>query len=53
MPDAALAVALEDPTTRGVVAEALRMGQKDRLLLLGIARQISPPSVDGPSDTAA
>ena len=41
-PDAALA-ALEDGTAREILEEVLRMGQKDRRLLLGIARQISPP----------
>ena len=46
-PDAALAAAvaaaLEDGTAREILEEVLRMGQKDRRLLLGIARQISPP----------
>ncbi len=42
-PDAALAAALEDGTAREILEEVLRMGQKERRLLLGIARQISPP----------
>ncbi len=42
-PDAALAAALEDGTTRDLLEEVLRMGQKDRRLLLGIARQIASP----------
>lgn len=39
--DPALVVALEDETVRGIVEETLRLGKKDRRLLLGIARQIS------------
>jgi hypothetical protein len=42
-PDAALAAALEDETAREILGEVLRMGPKDRQLLLGIARQIPPP----------
>jgi transcriptional regulator with XRE-family HTH domain len=42
-PPVALAAALEDGTAREILEEVLRMGQKDRRLLLGIARQISPP----------
>ena len=38
-PDAAL----EDGTAREIIEEVLRMGQKEKRLLLGIARQISPP----------
>lgn len=41
-PDAALTAALEDGTAREILEEVLRMGQKDRRLMLGIARQISP-----------
>ena len=43
IPDAALAAALEDGAAREILEEVLRMGQKDRRLLLRIARQISPP----------
>ena len=43
-PDAALAAVLEEETAREILEEVLRMDRKDRrLLLLGIARQISPP----------
>jgi transcriptional regulator with XRE-family HTH domain len=41
-PEAALAVAPEDGTSREIVAEVPRMGSRDRRLLLGIARQILP-----------
>lgn len=41
--DPALVAALEDETVRGIVEEAVRLGQRDRRLLLGIARQISSP----------
>ncbi len=44
VPDAALAVALEDETAREILAEVLRMGPRERRLLLGIARQIASPS---------
>lgn len=42
-PDAALAAVLEDETARGILDEVLRLGSKDRRLLLGIARQIAAP----------
>ena len=42
IPDAALATALEDETAREILGEVLRLGPRDRRLLLGIARQISP-----------
>jgi hypothetical protein len=42
VPDAALAAALEDGSSREIVAEVLRVGPRDRRLLLGIARQILP-----------
>ncbi len=41
--DDALLAALEDETLRSILAEATRLRPKDRRLLLGIARQISPP----------
>lgn len=41
--DTALAAALEDETTREILEEAMRLGARDRRLLLGIARQISSP----------
>ncbi|MDQ3316913.1 MAG: hypothetical protein M3426_03225 [Actinomycetota bacterium] len=44
IPDAALAAVLEDGTAREILGEVVRMGPKDRRLLLGIARQISAPS---------
>ena len=47
-PDAALAAALEDETAREIVGEVLRLGPRDRRLLLGIARQIALPSDDSP-----
>ncbi len=43
-PDAALAAALEDETAREILVEVLRMGPRERRLLLGIARQIGSPS---------
>ncbi len=42
-PDAALAAALEDETAREILGEVLRLGPRDRRLLLGIARQIASP----------
>lgn len=42
-PDAALMALLEDETARQILGEVLRMPPKNRDLLLGIARQISPP----------
>lgn len=47
-PDAALAAALEDGTMRGILEEVLRMGPRDRRLLLGIAREIQPSAVVRP-----
>ena len=44
VPDAALAVALEDETAREILAEVLRMGPRERRLLLGIAHEIESPS---------
>lgn len=41
--DPALMAALGDETVRSLVGVAARLGRKDRRLLLGIARQISPP----------
>lgn len=43
-PDAALTAALEDGTAREILEEVLRMGPRDRRLLLGIARQIASPA---------
>ncbi len=47
VPDEALAAVLEavleDGTAREILGEVLRMGSRDRRLLLGIARQILPP----------
>jgi len=43
-PDAALAAAPEDGTAREILDEVLRLGPKDRRLLLGIARQIASHS---------
>ena len=48
MPDAALAAALEDDTARDILGEVPRLRPRDRRLLLGIARQIAPPSDDSP-----
>ncbi|CAA9490584.1 MAG: hypothetical protein AVDCRST_MAG05-1871 [uncultured Rubrobacteraceae bacterium] len=45
--DQALVAALKDETARSILEEALRLRPKDRRLLLGIARQISPPSEGG------
>jgi hypothetical protein len=45
--DEAPLAALEDETIRAITEEALRLGQRDRRLLLGIARQISPPAGNG------
>lgn len=41
--DAALLAALEDETLRAVLAEARRLGRRDRDLLLRMARQIASP----------
>ena len=38
----ALLAALEDETTREILGEVVRLGPRDRQLLLGIARQIAP-----------
>ncbi len=45
-PDDALLAALKDETLRSILEEALRLRPKDRKLLLGIARQISPSPGD-------
>ncbi len=47
VPDAALVAALQDETSREILGEVLRMGTRDRRLLLGIARQIPPPKESG------
>ena len=44
--DPAMIAALGDETVRSLVEVAARLGPKDRRLLLGIARQISPPRGD-------
>ena len=41
-PDEALLAALKDGTMRSILEKALGLRSKDRRLLLGIARQISP-----------
>ena len=41
-PDEALLAALKDDTMRSILEEALGLRPKDRRLLLGIARQVSP-----------
>ena len=41
-PDEVLLAALQDETLRSILEEALGLRPKDRRLLLGIARQISP-----------
>ena len=46
-PDEALLAALKDGTLRSILEEAQRLRPKDRRLLLGIARQISPPPEGG------
>jgi transcriptional regulator with XRE-family HTH domain len=46
-PDDALLAALKDETVRSILEEAIRLRPKDRRLLLGIARQISPPHESG------
>ena len=43
VPDEALAAALADQAVRDLLEEALKMRPRERRLLLGIARQISPP----------
>jgi transcriptional regulator with XRE-family HTH domain len=45
--DQALVASLKDETLRSILEEAQRMRPKDRHLLLGIARPISPPSKGG------
>ncbi len=44
VPDAALSAVLEDETAREILGEILRLGPRDRRLLLGIARQITSPA---------
>ena len=46
VPDAALSAVLDDETAREILGEILMMGSSERRLLLGIARQISPPPDD-------
>ena len=41
-PDEAVLAALKDETVRSILEEALGLRPKDRRMLLGIARQISP-----------
>ena len=43
----ALPATLEEETTREILAEVMRMGPRDRRLLLDIARQIASPGGDG------
>jgi transcriptional regulator with XRE-family HTH domain len=45
--DDPLLYALKDETLRSILEEALRLRARDRRLLLGIARQISPPPEGG------
>ncbi len=45
--DEALLAALRDGTVRAITEETLRLGRRDRRLLLGIARQISPTAKNG------
>ena len=47
IPDDALLAALKDETLRSILEEAQKLRPKDRRLLLGIARQISPPPPGG------
>ena len=47
IPDAALAAAMTDGTMREILEEVMRMGSRDRRLLLGIARQIGVPPSTG------
>jgi hypothetical protein len=45
--DEALSATPENETTREIPAEVVRMGPRDRRLLLDIARQIASPGGDG------
>ena len=45
-PDDALLAALGDDTTRAIIEETLRLGNKDKKLLLRMARQIASPPND-------
>jgi transcriptional regulator with XRE-family HTH domain len=45
--DQAMVAALKDGTIRSILEAARRLRPKDRRLLLGIARQISPPPKGG------
>jgi hypothetical protein len=47
VPDEALVAALEDETVAAIPEQVMRLGARDRRLLLGIARQISPPPEGG------
>lgn len=48
--DATLVAALEDDTLSAIVEEALKLGRRDRRLLLGIAREIASPPKSGTKD---
>ena len=50
-PDEAVLAALKDETMRSILEEALGLRPKDRRLLLGIARQISPSPGASPTAT--
>jgi len=45
-PDDALLAALGDDTMRAIIEETLRLGNKDKKLLLRMARQIASPPND-------
>ena len=42
VPDEALVAALEDDTVAAILEQVMRLGVRDRQLLLRMARQISP-----------
>jgi hypothetical protein len=46
-PDVALAAMLADEAAREILDEVMRLGPKDRRLLLGVARQIASPGGGG------
>jgi len=45
--DEALSATLEEEPTREILTEVMRMGPRERRLLLDIARQIASPGRDG------
>lgn len=47
VPDGALAAGMDDETVRAILKEAMRLGRRDRELLLRLARQVARPPKSG------